>query len=197
MKKHVFTIVVSVFIGILLIAAIAKKLMTSGYSISAKEQASLLISPETSFSLYDLFLAVKSNDPSLMLIDIRSESDYANGRLPNAISIPIEQLFSKENKEYIAKQSSKVRVLYGHNESQATLALSLLLQKGYTGFKVLKGGYDIARKHVVGAEDPSYFFYSDEKKKFDFGKLIPSGTKASQASGQIEKVETVAPRGGC
>jgi len=198
MKKHVFTIVVSLFLGILLLAFASKKMITSGYNLSAKQQAALLVSPESSFTLYDLFLAVKSNDPHVMLIDIRSEADYAEGRLPNAINVPLEQLFSKENKQYISKNSSKVRVIYGYNESDAAVALSILLQKGYKGFKILNGGYDIAEKQVVTSENPTYFFYSDEKKKFDYGKLIPSGSsEASQSSITTDKIEVAAPRGGC
>ena len=140
MKKHVFAIVVSSFVAILLISFIGKKILAGDYKMSVKQKASLITSSETIFSLYDLYMAIQTNDPKLLLIDIRSESDYALGHLPNAINVPIDQLFNKENKEYINTDSSIHRILYGKDESQAVKALAILVGRGYSNFKILSGG---------------------------------------------------------
>lgn len=198
MKKHVFAIVVSSFVAILLISFIGKKILAGDYKMSVKQKASLITSSETIFSLYDLYMAIQTNDPKLLLIDIRSESDYALGHLPNAINVPIDQLFNKENKEYINTDASIQRILYGKDESQAVKALAILVGRGYSNFKILSGGYEIARKYVVENPKPSYFHYSDEKKKYDYPKLMPAGTSTS-SSNQQKKDDVVAsaPRGGC
>lgn len=198
MKKHAFTIIVSSFVAILLISYVGKNFFAGDYKLSVKQSASLITSSETSFSLYDLYIAILNNDPAVMLIDIRSEDDYAKGRLPNAINIPLDQLFSKANSEYINRDASTQKVLYGYDESQAVKALTLLVGRGYSNFKILNGGYEIARRHVVENVKPSYFRYSDERKKYNYPKLMPAGaSKSSSNQQEMDEVAATAPRGGC
>jgi rhodanese-related sulfurtransferase len=157
-----------------------------------------MTSSEGSFSLFELSLALKSNDPDILLIDIRIEEDYTRGHLPNAINIPIELLFHKDNAEIISGRQEITRILYGNTEGQAIKANALLVLNGYTNFKILNGGYQYANQFVVSKPVPSYFHYSDEQQKFNYSRLMPGGGSNSLNVKKEEvKVEVPTPRGGC
>ena len=198
MKKHIFTIIIGCYLGFFLLSYFGKKVITSDYRLSVSKQIEKTSASSSPFSLNDLYTALKKNDPNTLLIDIRSAQEYEKGHLPSAISIPVHELFSAENADIIVESPHLQKILYGIDESSAVKAQIILLQNGLSGFKTLNGGYEIAKKHIVDSKNPSYFFYSDEKQKFNYGKLMPSGSSsASKTKKSAEKVEVKAPRGGC
>ncbi|MDD3569154.1 MAG: hypothetical protein PHT92_12210, partial [Bacteroidales bacterium] len=73
MKKHILTIVISIIAGIILLSMVGKKLLTSPYKHSVQDQLTMMVSSESSFTLHDLALAVRSNDPNVLFIDTRTE----------------------------------------------------------------------------------------------------------------------------
>ena len=198
MKKHILTIVVSIVAGLLLLSMIGKKILTSPYKISAVEQAQMLVSPESSFSLFELAMAVKANDPNILFIDIRVEEEYSKGRLPNAVNVPLADLFHSDYSEYIQQNGYQQKVIYANTEAEAARALALLSMKGYNNFRVLNGGYPLAQKYVIDNPTPSYYHYNDEQKKFNYSRLMPAGAAtATQTPKEEVKVVPTTPRGGC
>jgi rhodanese-related sulfurtransferase len=197
MKKHILTIVISIIAGILLLSMLGKKLLTTPYMHSAQEQMEMMVSPESSFSLYELALAVKSNNPNILFIDIRTEDQYQQGHLPNAINVPIDMLFHSDYAEYIEGRSDKVKVLYANNEAEAIRANVLLTLNGLSGFRVLDGGFSVANNRVVTNPTPSFFHYSDEKMRHSYGTLMPNGAKTAQPLSKEVVVDVSVPRGGC
>lgn len=198
MKKQILTIVISIIAGILLLSMVGKKLFTTPYKYSVQEQMDVMVAQESSFSLYELALAVKSNNPNILFIDIRTKEQYQQGHLPNAINVPINKLFHSDYAEYIEGRNDKIKVLYANNEAEAIRANALLMLNGLNGFKVLDGGFSVANNRVVKNPTPSFLHYSDEKMRHNYGTLMPNGAKSSQ-SAKEEKVviETSVPRGGC
>jgi rhodanese-related sulfurtransferase len=198
MKNHILNIVVGIFVGALLLAMVGKKFIASSYPLSVSKQAKLLTSKDATFSLYDLALATKSNDPYVMLIDIRPEVEFAKGHLPNAINIPADRLLSKEFSEYIPGRKVVTKVLYGNTEAQAVKANAILIMNGISICKTLNGGYEMAKNQVISNPAPSYYHISDEKQKFNYSWHMPAGasTKQSTATDEV-KVEVTTPRGGC
>lgn len=197
MKKHILTIVISIIAGILLLSMVGKKLLTSPYKHSVQEQMEMMVSLESSFSLYELALAVRSNNPNILFIDIRDEEQYQQGHLPNAINVPMHKLFHSDYAEYIEGRNDKVKVLYSCKEAEAIRANALLVLKGFYGFKVLDGGFEIANNRVVKNPTPSFFHYSDEKMRHSYGTLMPNGAKSSQPANDEVVVDVSVPRGGC
>jgi rhodanese-related sulfurtransferase len=197
MKKHILTIVLSIVFGILILSMIGKKVLTSSYSHSAQEQAKILVANTASFSLFDLSMALKENNANILLVDIRSEKEFTNGHLPNAINIPIEVLLNTDLSKYIDFKGDKQLVLYGNTESDAIRALSLLLIDGNTKVKALNGGYPIAKEFIVENPTPSYFHYSDEQIQFNYGRLMPAGTASMQTATEPISDQPSTPRGGC
>lgn len=198
MKKHTVSIAVAAFVGVFLLAFIGKKLLTSTYTVSVAEQISQLTAAGAKFSLLNYALALKTNDPNVLLIDIRSEDDYKQGHLPNAINIPINKLFDKEYNDFIGGGDHLTKVLYGNNEAQALNALLMLTLRGKKGFKMLNGSYDVAYQFVVNNPTPSYFHYSDELKRHNYNSLMPAGGRVSTYTPKgAASIEPIAPRGGC
>jgi len=196
MKKYTFTIIVGGFAAFFLFAAAAKKFVTSDYKISVKQQAKELASKDVTFSLYEYLLYVKSNNPTILIIDIRSEKEFALGHLHNAVNVPFEKLIENTHNEYIDKSHHTAKVLYANSEAEAHRALSLLMMKGYSGFKVLAGGYAMANEHIHKNLAPSYLHYTDESKQFNYQRLMPVQSSGASQKDEI-KVDVSAPRGGC
>ncbi|MFP4556579.1 MAG: rhodanese-like domain-containing protein [Bacteroidales bacterium] len=197
MKKHILTIIVTIIAGIFLLAMIGKKIFTSPYKVSAEQQVTHLDSDEVKFSLYDLAMSLKTNNPKILLIDIRSEKDYEQGHLTNAINVPASKLLHADFSDYINGSESLTKVLYGESETQAAGALSILLMEGHTNFKVLNSGYNIAKEKIEREQNPAYYFYNDEQKRYNYSKLMPMGASASQNTEEEVNVEADVPRGGC
>lgn len=197
MKKHILTIVISIIAGIILLSMVGKKLLTSPYKHSVQDQLTMMVSSESSFTLHDLALAVRSNDPNVLFIDTRTEEQYQQGHLPNAINVPISNLFHSDYAEYIEGRSDKLKVLYANNEAEAIRANALLMLNGLYGFRVLEGGFSVAYNHVVKSPTPSFFHYSDEKMRHSYGTLMPNGAKTAQPASEEVVVDVSVPRGGC
>lgn len=197
MKKHILTIVVSIIAGIFILAMIGKKIFTTPYKVSVEQQITQLTSDESRFSLYELSVNMQSKNPNILLLDVRNEKEYEQGHLTNAINVPASKLLHTDFSEYINGNERLTKVLYGNSEAQAARALSILINEGYTSFKVLNGGYAIAKEKIVQERNPSYYYYMDEQKKYNYSKLMPAGETTSQDTQEEVSVEADVPRGGC
>ena len=197
MKRHILGITVSVIAAVVILAMLGKKIVTSPYTISIEDNAELLVSPDADFSLYNLAMAVKTNNPDILLIDIRSAEEYKQGRLPNAVNVPIDKLFDDEYSEYITGRNDKVKVLYASTEAEAIRATALLILEGHNHFKVLSGGYFVARDFVINSQNPAYFHYNDEKMRYNYSQQMPAGGKMNQPAQEVQVIDVLVPRGGC
>jgi rhodanese-related sulfurtransferase len=197
MKKHILTIVLSIIFGILIISMIGKKMLTSSYNVSAQEQARVLTAGTSSFSLFDLSMAIKENSAKILLVDIRAEVEYTKGHLPNAINIPLEGLLKADLNEFVGSDHDKVLVFYGNSESDAVRAISVLLVEGKDNVKALNGNYLLAKQYVIDNPSPSYYHFSDEKMQYNYGRLMPAGSNTTPTKAEPVNIQPTTPRGGC
>ena len=68
-----------------------------------------------------------------MILDIRTQEEFATGHLPGAINIPANHLGSSE---FIGTQSSLPVTLYCPDEKLATVAISILKGRGYENITI-------------------------------------------------------------
>ncbi len=61
------------------------------------------------------------------LVDVRSESEYAQGYLPNAINLPLNSIMAADN--FLDKD--KTIILYCVSGARSSMAKAYLLQMGY------------------------------------------------------------------
>lgn len=199
MKKHILTITLSSIIGLLLIAMIVKRMVTSPYKISVNDQIEMTQSEAFQFSLAEYHTALQLDKTNILFIDVRCEAEYSKGHLPNAVNVPLAKLMNAEYSEYINNNDSLAKVLYANSQSDATNALSILLMNGINlNFKYLRGNYAIAQQYIVQQPTPSYFFFSDEQAEYNYTQLMPAGSASvNGVNNQEVKVDLNALRGGC
>ena len=93
--------------------------------------------PEGYYSVGDVEKLKGAIDAGAALVDVREESEYAEGHLPNAVNIPIRTLGQKLD---LVPQDKPVIVYCasGHRAAMANAALHLL---GYDNVRVFPAGY--------------------------------------------------------
>ncbi len=77
---------------------------------------------------------------NVKIIDVRENSDYVEGHIPGAISIPRAQLDNKL--EDLSKEDVHIVYCYNHQCHLATCACRLLASKGYPCMH-LDGGFKV------------------------------------------------------
>jgi rhodanese-related sulfurtransferase len=108
-------------------------------------------------------------DPTLQLIDVRSQAEFDQFHLPGAINVPIDNLLSEENSA-LFDQDVKMNVLYGNGTTAAGQAWMLLRQQGYKSLYILQGGVNYWAETILSPSQPSTTASDDELAKYDFRK---------------------------
>ena len=79
-------------------------------------------------------------DSNTELVDVRSTQEFLEGRLNNAINIPLYEL--NKNAENILKDKNKPIILYCQVGVRSKKAYKILKEKGYRNLYMLEGGLD-------------------------------------------------------
>ena len=82
-------------------------------------------------------------EPRPALIDVRERSDFDQGHLPGAVSVPFTEF--KDRLESLKLAKVDLVVLYSGDDARARDATRLLYDSGYQGALTLKGGIDAWR----------------------------------------------------
>ncbi|HWS60329.1 MAG TPA: rhodanese-like domain-containing protein [Flavobacterium sp.] len=131
--------------------------------------------------------AILSNDKSIILVDVRSQFDYAKGHLPDAKNIYSVNLMDDANMDFFntLKESNKKAILYANSASEANVPFMILKQMGIENISYLSVGYDDLKSGnwTEIAANPAK--YSDETAVVDFAKFISDANKSKN------KVKTV------
>ena len=82
-------------------------------------------------------------EPRPALIDVRERTDFDQGHLPGAVSVPFTEF--KDRLESLKLAKVDPVVLYSADDERARDATRLLYNSGYQGALTLKGGIDAWR----------------------------------------------------
>ncbi len=96
---------------------------------------------------------IMENDPSLLLIDVRSPEEFKKYSIQGALNIPSDKLLKGNNKDYF-NQDAYTIVLYSNGSSAADQAWLMLASYGYKGNKVMKGGLNAWYKNILNPQKP-------------------------------------------
>jgi rhodanese-related sulfurtransferase len=134
-------------------------------------------------------------DPSLRLIDVRSQDEFEKFSLPGAINIPASDLLSGQYRD-ILNQDVKMNVLYSNGTLAANEAWMITRQLGYENNYVLEGGLNYWFDAILNPQKPASTSSDEEFAKYDFrksaGQALGGGGLAVQ-SGSGESTPSAKP----
>ena len=148
-----------------------------------------------------------SKDPSLVLIDVRAETEYEKYHLPGAINIPLTSLLDDQWKDYV-NQDLRYNVFYSNGTVNANQAWMLTRQLGYENNYVLQGGLNYWVESIMNPDKPGSTSPNEEIAKYDFrkgaGQALGGGAMIESSAQVAPELPKIAPRpkkkkvhGGC
>jgi rhodanese-related sulfurtransferase len=138
-----------------------------------------------------------SKDPSLRLIDVRSQEAFEKYSLPGAVNVPLPELLSDQNEGFLADET-KTNVFYSNGSSDANEAWMLAKQMGYENCYVLRGGLNYWFEAILNPQKPSSVSADDELAKYDFrvgtSQALGGGSVVQAASEPQKQVSSASPK---
>lgn len=165
MRPRTLLAIILVTMGII-IAAVPQN-TTKPYKLTAPEMLAEVttrtqfVSPEVVADM------IVKKDPSLRLIDVRSQEEFEKFSLPGAINIPVTDLLSDQHID-ILNQDIKMNVLYSNGTLTANEAWMITRQLGYTNNFVLEGGLNYWFETIMNPQKPAATSPDEEFAKYDF-----------------------------
>ncbi len=189
MKKDIKPrIILSVFVILLgLIIAAVPDNTTKHFKLGPAELLDAIKNGEQFVYPEQIADMIIKNDPSLILIDVRSPEAYEEYSLPGAINIPLDKILSDEWKDYV-DQDVYFNVFYSNGSTIANDAWLICRQLGYRNNFVMMGGLNYWVETILNPSPPSSTSPNDEFAKYDFRKA--AGGALGGGGGILQKSET-------
>lgn len=164
---------------------------------------------EMSYEVFpdELLEIIANQDPSYLIVDLRSEYDYIKNHLDGAISIPKNQILEKESLKVLnqAASDSLTVILYGDTQLDANGPWMILQQLGYSNLKVLLGGYttitnpdfdpDQISEYLI--EEPVMDFYTITQEALEQSENTEYRPVKTTPIIPVQRVEEDIDEGGC
>jgi len=112
---------------------------------------------------------IVKKDPSLQLIDVRSQEEFEKYSLPGAINIPATDLLSDKFTDLL-NQDIRMNVFYSNGSLVANEAWMVTRQLGYNNNFVLEGGLNYWFDAILNPQKPPITSPDEEFAKYDFRK---------------------------
>jgi rhodanese-related sulfurtransferase/uncharacterized membrane protein YedE/YeeE len=148
---------------------------------------------------------VNGKDRPILLIDVRSEDDFAQFSLPGAINIPLRQILDHRY-ESVLRTSNKKVILYSNSNTLSTEAWMIATRAGIGELTVLAGGLNgfvqtiFQEEHATDSYDLNLVhkerFREEAKKYFLSGKAVPETKSVGTPVIKLIEIEKPA-QGGC
>lgn len=208
MKKLQPRVLLAMFIiplGIIL--AFVPANTTHPYKLSPQDLLEHVNSGMQYFTPDEVAHMIVTEDPSLVLIDVRSETEYEKFHLPGSINIPLSSLLDDQWKDYV-NQDLRYNVFYSNGTVNANQAWMLTRQLGYQNNYVLQGGLNYWVESIMNPEKPGATSPNEEIAKYDFrkgaGQALGGGAIVESSDQAAPELPKIAPRprkkkvqGGC
>lgn len=180
---------------------------THPYKLSPEDLLEHVNSGMQYFTPDEVAHMVVTKDPSLVLIDVRAETEYEKFHLPGAINIPLSSLLDDQWTDYI-NQDLRYNVFYSNGTVNANQAWMLTRQLGYQNNFVLQGGLNYWVETIMNPEKPASTSPNEEIAKYDFrkgaGQALGGGAMIESSDQVAPELPKIAPRpkkkraeGGC
>jgi rhodanese-related sulfurtransferase len=187
MNARVILSVVLVSLGFI-IAAIPKN-TTQPYKLTAEQMLQEIQGGKQFISTDEVAQYLIEKNPSIQLIDVRSQDEFEKNGLPEVINIPLTSLLLPDSKEAL-DQPDKIIIFYSNGNTQAVEAWMLTRQLGMENVYVMQGGINYWIETVINPVAPPVGSADDEIARYDFRKGA-----GMQLGGAAPAVATQAPGG--
>jgi sulfur-carrier protein adenylyltransferase/sulfurtransferase len=167
----------------LIIAAVPQN-RTKPYKLTA-EQMLAEANTRTQFITPEVVAdMIVKKDPTLRLIDVRSQDEFEKFSLPGAINIPVSDLLSDAYTD-VLNQDVKMNILYSNGSIVANEAWMITRQLGYKNNYVLEGGLNFWFETIMNPLKPVTTSPDEEFARYDFrmsaGQALGGGSGTVQA----------------
>ena len=206
MKPRLYLALIIIPLGMIM-AAIPQN-TTHPYKLAPDQMLEYVNSGMQYFSPDEIANMIINEDPSLLLIDVRSKDEYEKFNLPGSINIPLSALLEEQWKDYL-NQDLRLNVFYSNSTVNANQAWMLTRQLGYENNYVLQGGLNYWVETIMNPTPPSSTSPNEEIAKYDFrkgaGQALGGGAEVQSSTSQsAPALPKIAPRpqkkrvqGGC
>lgn len=172
------------------------------------------ISPERYISSDELAHKIISQDPSILVIDVRESERSQAYSIPGSVNIPLSEILKEENEDYINRDALEI-IFYSDENFYADQAWILCNRLGYKNLRVLEGGMNSWFRSIINPPVPdenmpatAHDLYTFRKSaSMYFGVAYPDEVKANNAAPQkkaepktvvpAKKKKKKMPEGGC
>jgi rhodanese-related sulfurtransferase len=198
-KTKRISIAATLFILIIIIALLAYKRPKYLYSVTPQNALEQMVSSDYFLSLNDL------ENMDYVLIDVRSNFEFAKGHLPEAINIYTPDILRNENNKIFKeiKSKNKTAVLYGANPDEANAPFMILFQLGFDNLKILTVSNAYLKNKLVTENveiDKSVVdvnaFIEESLKKSNVVKPVAAKPKPKKVI-TVKKKKKAPAEGGC
>jgi len=193
MKKTDIFIISLLVIGALIVVILPKKKQKYN-EISSKELIYEINKKERYFTTENVAQFIMDKNPSVILIDMRSNEEYQKYTLQGAINIPYDSLFNK-NFEGIIKDDTYKKILFSNGTTLADNFWILTKRANLPNFYVMQGGLNTWFETIIKPQKPSEEASPEEFDLYEFRKGANAffvGTNVSEsnvAAPEVIKVE--------
>jgi len=154
-----------------------------------------MLSTERYISTDELADRIVNEDPALLLIDTRNTEDFEKFSLPNAINIPLSQIFDEELNPYLDQDIYDI-ILFSNDNFTADEVWLIGNRMGYQRLYVLEGGLNAWFNTIIKPESPKETMSRDSYDLYAFriaaGKYF--GVSNDTLEIEIEKKKPKAPK---
>jgi rhodanese-related sulfurtransferase len=127
---------------------------------------------------------IVKKDPSLQLIDLRSQEEFEKFSLPGAINIPLTDLLNEQYTD-VLNQEVKMNVFYSTGTLSSNEAWMITRQLGYNNNFVLEGGLNYWFDAIMNPQKPASTSSDEELARYDFRR---SAGQALGAGGAVQSL---------
>ncbi|MFP4367299.1 MAG: rhodanese-like domain-containing protein [Bacteroidales bacterium] len=187
-KQNPRLLLAFIIIPLGLIIAMVPENTTKPYKLTTEELLQEVAEGQQFVPPDEIARMIIEGDPGFQLIDVRSQEEFDEYNLPDAINIPLGDILSRDWK-HILDQDLKINIFYSNGSVHANEAWMVTRQLGYKNNYVLQGGLNYWMEAIVDPDPPSSASPNEEFAKYDFRKA------ASQAlgGGNIERTNEAPP----
>lgn len=150
-RKYLFLTIVAI-IGAVVLLFLPER--SNQNEIKPEDLFKEVTNPSRYLSVDHVAQRIIEQDPSILLVDVRSEGQYNEFSLPGSVNVPLDSVLSVNKQDYLNRDDLDV-VLYSNDDLYADQAWILCARLRYKNLYVMKGGLNEWYASILNPKEPS------------------------------------------